>query len=145
MGELLRTRLLDVPGITPPGLIEGAEHSYWAFPILVDETTLGVTSEAFGEAVKAEGAPVGGNWIGKPLYLFEALTEGITYGRSHFPFDSAYTTHSVRYEPGLCPRAERVFAQLRTISINERYVEEDVEDIALAVRKVAEAYASRSA
>ena len=143
LGELLRTQLLDVPGITPPGRIEGAEHSYWAFPFLVDEEVLGVTPEAFGEAVTAEGVGVGGNWIGKPLYLFEALQEQITYGQSHFPFRSPYAGQVVEYGPGLCPKAEKSLAQLRTFGINEHFSEQDIEDIAQAVRKVAEAYAAR--
>lgn len=138
LGDLLASRLLGVPGITPPGRIEGSEHSYWSFPILVDEAVLGVTPEAFGEAVQAEGVPMGGNWIGKPLYLYEALAEKITYGRSHFPFDSPYVSHPVHYGPGLCPQAERAMAQLRTLPINERYTNEDIEDMAQAVRKVAE-------
>jgi perosamine synthetase len=86
LGEQLRQRLLGLAGITPPGRVDGAEHSYWSFPILVDEAVLGVGPDAFAEAVRAEGVPMGGNWIGKPLYLFESLAEQVTYGNSHFPF-----------------------------------------------------------
>jgi dTDP-4-amino-4,6-dideoxygalactose transaminase len=143
LGDLLRTRLLDVPGITPPGRLAGAEHSYWLFPLLVDEEVLGVTPQAFAQAVAAEGVPVGGNWIGKPLYLFEALRDQITFGSSSFPFRSGYAGREVRYAPGLCPRAEQYLAQLRTIGLHERYTQEDVEDVAQAIRKVAEGYAAR--
>ena len=104
---------------------------------------LGVMPASFAEALKAEGIPGGGNWIGQPLYLFEALAEQITYGRSRFPFVSPYTSRPIHYGPGLCPQAEQAMAQLRTLPINERYTEEDIEDIARAVRKVAEAYAAR--
>jgi len=144
LGERLRLLLSDVPGITPPGRIEGSEHSYWSFPILVDENILSVTPAAFAEALSAEGVPLGGSWPGKPLYLFEALQEQITYGKSHFPFDSSYAGRPTRYEPGLCPQAEQVQAMLRTIPINERYDEKDIDDIGRAVHKVAEAMAARS-
>jgi dTDP-4-amino-4,6-dideoxygalactose transaminase len=143
LGEMLRTRLLDVPGIAPPGRVEGAEHSYWSFPFLVDRATLGVTPEEFGEAVTAEGVPVGGNWIGKPLYLYEALQEQVTYGHSHFPFRSPYVGQAISYGPGLCPQAEKSIAQLRTIGIHERFTDDDIEDTARAIQKVAEAYAAR--
>jgi perosamine synthetase len=143
LGELLRQQLLDVPGITPPSRVEGSEHSYWNFPLLVDQTVLGVTPEEFGKAVNAEGVPMGGNWLGKPLYLFEALQEQITYGKSHFPFNSPYVSHPVQYGPGLCPRAEQAMAQLRTIPIHERYTEVEIHAIAQAVRKVAEIYVAR--
>ena len=132
LGELLR-RSRMYPGITPPGRVEGAEHSYWSFPILVTSRCWGVTPAAFGEAVTAEGIPVGGNWIGKPLYLFEGL-------RSRSPWSITVPValragHPVEYGPGLCPRAELAMAQLRTLPIDERFAEEDVEDMARAVRR----------
>jgi dTDP-4-amino-4,6-dideoxygalactose transaminase len=144
LGEQLRTALLDVPGVTPPGRIEGAEHSYWLFPILVDEDVLGVSPDDFAEAVRAEGVPMGGNWIGKPLYLFESLSEQITYGSSHYPFASLYASRQVEYGPGLCPKAEAAMAQLRTLSIHERFSDRDVQDVARAIQKVAQAYAARA-
>lgn len=143
LGERLRESLIDVPGVIPPGRTDGAEHSYWLFPIQVDEARLGVTTSTFREALAAEGIPVEGNWIGKPLYLFTALAKQITYGRSRFPFNSPYVSRSVTYEPGLCPNAERAMSQLCTIYLHEQYAEEDVADIARAIRKVAEAYAAR--
>jgi dTDP-4-amino-4,6-dideoxygalactose transaminase len=144
LGERLRVGLQGVPGVTPPGRIEGSEHSYWGFPILVDYEILGVTPQAFAEAVGAEGVPMGGAWPGRPLYLFEALQEHLTFGSSGFPFGSSYSSHAVEYGPGLCPRAELAMAQMRTVGINERYSEEDVDDIIAAVRKVAETLAARA-
>lgn len=143
LGESLRVQLLDIPGITPPGRMEGAEHSYWSFPIFIDQKILGVTSEEFGKAVAAEGIPMRGNWIGQPLYLFEALSQQITYGKSHFPFNSPYASRSISYASGLCPIAEKAMTQLRTIFVHEYYTEEDVNDVAKAIRKVAEIYLSR--
>jgi dTDP-4-amino-4,6-dideoxygalactose transaminase len=141
LGDRLAALLADVPGITPPGRVEGAEHSYWSFPIRVDEQVLRVTTAQFGQALAAEGVP-NGAWLNKPLYLYEALMEQITYGRSHFPFDSPYAGRPVRYGPGLCPQAEQAMATLRTVGINERYTDEDIQDVAHAVRKVAETYAA---
>ena len=83
---------------------------------------------------------MGANWLGKPLYLFEALQEQVTYGNSHFPFDSPYVSHPVHYGPGLCPNAEQAMAKLRTIPIHERYTSTEIDDIARAIRKVAEVY-----
>jgi dTDP-4-amino-4,6-dideoxygalactose transaminase len=140
LGDLLVSLLQDVPGITPPARTPDAEHSYWSFPVLVDGDVLGVTPEQFAAAVTAEGVPMGGNWLGKPLYLFDSLLQQITYGRSHFPFGSAFAGRKVEYGPGLCPQAEWAMARLRTIPIHERYTEIEVHDIATAVRKVAEAY-----
>lgn len=143
LGDRLAALLDEVPGITPPGRVEGSEHSYWSFPVLVNPDVLGATPEEFARAVVAEGVPMGGNWLGKPLYLFEALQEQITYGRSHFPFNSPYASHPVDYRPGLCPNAEQAMARLRTIPIHEHFGDEEIEDLARAVRKVAEVFALR--
>ena len=143
LGDLLNGLLAGTPGVYPPERSEGVEHSYWAFPVRVDEAVLGVSPAEFGQAVAAEGVPVGGAWIGKPLYLFEALAEQITYGSSHCPFDCPRASAQVRYYEGMCPNAELALKQLRTLPLNENYVEADVRDIAAAVRKVAETLVAR--
>lgn len=141
LGDMLVELLADLPGVHPPERKEGVEHSYWNFPLRIDEEVLGVSPDKFAEAVRAEGVPMGGAWIGKPLYLFEALAEQITYGSSHCPFDCPHHGKKVEYKEGLCPNAELAMKQLRTIGLNERWSEEDVRDVAKAVRKVAEYYA----
>ena len=88
-------------------------------------------------AISAEGIPVAPGYV-MPLYLTPALAEGKTYGDSHFPFDSPYTTRSYTdYRPGLCPVAEAMGDQDVHGAINERYTEHDVRDIADAITKVA--------
>lgn len=143
LGERLRHQLLDVPGILPPGRLAGAEHSYWAFPIRILSDVLGITPAEFGAALGAEGIPSGA-WLGKPLHMFDALSEQITFGQSHFPFGSTYNPRPVHYGPGLCPTAEMVVAHLRTLALHEQYTEADIDDIGAGVRKVAEAYAVRA-
>jgi len=141
MGDLLVKKLARVPGVHPPARTRGAEHSYWSLPIRVDSDVLGVTPDKFGEAVTAEGVPLGGNWIGKPLYAFEALADQITYGRSHCPFDCPAHGKRVEYGWGLCPKAEKALAQLRVVALNERWTEAEVDDTAAAIRKVADHFA----
>ncbi len=142
LGDLLTELLADLPGVHPPERTEGVEHCNWVFPIRVEEEALGVTPDEFSEAVQAEGIPLGGAWIGKPLYMFEALADRIAYGTSDYPFDVA-RDKPVEYHEGLCPVAELALRQLRTISINERFTDQDVRDCAAGVRKVAEAFAAR--
>jgi perosamine synthetase len=142
LGDLLTEQLQGVPGVPPPERTEGCEHSYWAYPLRVEEQVLGITAEQFGKAVSAEGIPIGGNWIGKPLYQFEALTDQVTYGSSHCPFDCPRSSGQVRYYEGLCPNAELALKQLRVVMLNENYTDSDVASIAAAVRKVAEHYAA---
>lgn len=137
LGDMLVKLLANIPGVYPPERKDDIEHSYWSFPLRIDEKVLGISPENFAKAVAAEGIPIGGNWIGKPLYLFEALAEQITYGSSHYPFDPS---RQGEYREGLCPNAELAMKQLQVIGLNENWTEADINDVAKAVSKVAEYY-----
>jgi dTDP-4-amino-4,6-dideoxygalactose transaminase len=143
-GRLLAELIDGAPGISFPVLSEGSESSYWLFPVAVDSEHLGATIGQVTAAIAAEGIPASPGYV-TPLYLTPALAEGKTYGDSHFPFDSPYTSRSYRdYRPGLCPVAEVMNDRIFTVPINERYTEQDVRDIAEAITKVATAFAAGS-
>lgn len=143
LGDKLTSLLEGIPGIFPPERTEGVEHSYWFYPIRIDKKILGISAEEFGKALSAEGAPVFGNWIGKPLYLYESLANQIAYGSSHCPFDCPHASRKIEYKKGLCPNAELALDQLQALYLYETYTEEDIQDIARAVRKLAEYYANQ--
>ncbi len=140
LGDRLVGLLQDLPGIHPPERTEGAEHSYWAFPLRADSSVLGVSKDRFIEMVQAEGVPLGGAWIGKMLYEFESLRDRIAFGSSDFPWDYG-REEPVAYHTGLCPNAEQGVAQLCTLAFNERWSEGDIADTAEAIAKVARACA----
>jgi len=142
LGDLLTELLTGLPGVYPPERPENVEHSYWSFPLRVVEEELGATPDEFGQAVNAEGIPLAGAWIGQPLYMFDALAKRVAFGTSDHPFDIGREA-PVEYHEGLCPTAELGMKQLRTLTINERFTEEDIRDCATAIRKVAEAFAAR--
>jgi len=143
LGDSL-VRMLDaVPGVFPPRRFADREHSYWQFPLRVDADALGVMPARFAELLQAEGIPAGGSWIGKPLYLFEALAEQITYGSSHCPFNCPVRDGDpVEYYEGMCPNAELGLKQLVTIGLHEGWTEREVQDTAAAIHKVAETLTS---
>ncbi len=143
LGDRLVELLADIPGVHPPERIEGAEHAYWHFPIRADAEVLGISRDEFGEAVRAEGIPLGGGWIGKPLYMFDALLHRIAYGSSDYPWDAG-RDEPVSYYEGLCPQAEQSLRELCVLTLNERWTERDVEDCAEAIGKVARACAARA-
>jgi len=140
LGDMLVEKLQGLPGVHPPVRPKDREHSYWNFPIRIDEQKAGASPQKFAEAVSAEGIPMGGPWPGQPLYMFESMTEKITFGSSHCPFDHYAADRKIEYGEGLCPVAELAERQLKQVSIVESYDERDIEDIAAAVRKVARAH-----
>jgi dTDP-4-amino-4,6-dideoxygalactose transaminase len=140
-GHLLEELIAGTPGLSLPTLPPDSESVYWLFPIDVDTDALGASVGELTAAIAAEGIPASPGYV-MPLYLTPALAEGNTYGDSHFPFDSPYTTRSYRdFTEGLCPVAESMGSRMFTVAINENYTDDDVRDIATAITKVATAFA----
>lgn len=139
-GHLLEKLLAKVPAISLPTVQQESESVYWLFPINVNTDQLSCSNSEFAAAISAEGIPASAGYV-TPLYLTPALSQGKTYGTSHFPFDSPYTERSFReYVSGLCPIAESMKQQMITVPINERFTELDVQDIAAAISKVGNAF-----
>jgi perosamine synthetase len=119
----------DLPGVTLPADPDTA--TFWMLPVVLDPELAGGDNQTWTAALRAEGILCGPGYIPRPLHLTDPLTRHLTYGASGFPIAD------VDYGPGLCPVAERmVGATLFTLAWNENYTDEDVADIATAVRKV---------
>lgn len=129
--QLIR-ELKGVEGVAAPFTPPEVNHSYWLFMLRV--TAPGVDTQAFGDALVAEGVPGWVRYIVDPLYLSPIFTQPSTYGASGYPF-SQYGRQV--YQRGLCPNSEKALAQVIAIQWNENYTEEHVRLIAAAIRKVA--------
>lgn len=130
-GQLIR-ELEGVEGVAPPSIPPEVKHSFWLFMLRL--TAPGVDTQAFGDALVAEGVPAWVRYIVDPLYLSPIFTQPSTYGTSGYPF--AQYGHQ-DYARGLCPGSERALAHVIAIHWNENYTEEHVRQIAAAIRKVA--------
>jgi dTDP-4-amino-4,6-dideoxygalactose transaminase len=137
-GGWLAQQLQDLPGVVPPPMPdEEYDHGYWGFPLRVIEDELGASRDDFREALVAEGIK-SDIWIGKPLYLYDALAQQITMGDSNWPFRGTGREDVPPYAPGLCPNAEKVFTELcNVVRIHEQTSESELRDVATAIRKVA--------
>jgi perosamine synthetase len=135
LGDLISTLIRGQEGITAAPVTPGGRHTYWLYPMRVDA----VPAAEFARALTAEGVPAGAGYIQQPIYMCaEALANKVTFGTSHVPFIPAFTDRTIEYGPGLCPRTEEALAHMVTIGINENFSDEDVHDIARAIRKVAQ-------
>lgn len=127
--------LSDVPGLSLADDV--GRHSYWLFPLVIDPSALGLSSQDYAKALRAEGIPVIAGYVDRPVYLLPALVERRTYGTSGFPFTAPPARMEFTYRAGDCPVAERLINEtLLVMSINERYTETDVQDIIAAFSKV---------
>ena len=70
---------------------------------------------------------------------------GRPLGDSNFPFGSPYTDRKLEYREGMCPITDKALESLVTFTFNENYGDSDIEDIAGAIRKVADGLHARRA
>ena len=130
--------LRDLPGIAVPDHLE--RHAVWLFPIVLDVAEAGGDNAAYAAKLAAEGVPASAGYLSQPVYLYPVLAERRLYGGSGFPFTSPPARREFRYEPGLCPNAERLIgSRWLVIEWNERYSDADVAELAAAFTRVHEA------
>ncbi|MBI5094726.1 MAG: DegT/DnrJ/EryC1/StrS family aminotransferase [Candidatus Hydrogenedentes bacterium] len=141
LGDLLTASLKGVPGIHPHKVLDGCKSSYWFYMGRMDPKTLNVPRDEFVAAVAAEGVPVSGGYIGKMVYEYPVLADHNAYENCSYPWDGVYG-RKVSYGPGMCPAAEEVEATSWRCPITEHMIEQDVRDIAAAIKKVAECFAA---
>ena len=128
--ERLNERLAGVPGIRTHRPTPGCEASWWVYAFELDEWPL----EAFARALAAEGVPSMPGYTGKPIYAcMGALQSAPTFGSTRIPLEGA----GAQYPPGTCPRAEALLDRIVVIRPHEAFSDEDVDDVAAAIEKVA--------
>jgi dTDP-4-amino-4,6-dideoxygalactose transaminase len=125
--------LHGIDGVEAPWTPPETMHSYWLFMLRVSDPD--IDTQAFGDALVAEGVPAWVRYIVDPLYMSPIFTGPRTYGTSGYPM-SLYGRQ--KYAPGLCPSAEQALSQVIAIQWNENFSEEHVRQIATAIRKVAQ-------
>ncbi len=132
MGKMLTDLIKDIPELVVPPTTEGAEHSYWQYPVFVKQGDI----EQFAKSMTAAGFWSAAGYTGKAIYLCtESLTAKKTYGTSKFPFDSAFASKSYDYVEGLCPKAEEALKHLVAMPWDEDWGEEKVKRAAAAFRE----------
>ena len=134
----LTALLKSSPEVSAPFVPLNTRHSWWLYMLRVNE---GMPAKEFGDALVAEGVSAWVQYIVDPLYCSPMFTEQKTYGTSGYPL-SAFSRQE--YAQGLCPNAEKALSNVIAIHWNENYTPEHVEQIAGAIRKVAQLkYANR--
>jgi dTDP-4-amino-4,6-dideoxygalactose transaminase len=138
-GERLTELLRGLPGIHPQLVQPGNHSTYWFFALRAVEAETGVPPQRFAEAVRAEGVSCGYQYIGKPIFLYEALRRKRIYGSSTYPFSLQDPAQAVRYEVGECPNCEAALDEMLTVPLHESWGERELQDIADAFHKVSAA------
>lgn len=134
----LREEMQDLQVAHLGKVIDGAESAYWFLLIKVDAYKMRASHDRFAQALVAEGLPV------TPRYdylIYESpwFRQRQTFGQSGWPWAAFPAAQQIKYE-GSCPNARRAIDTHLVISFHENYGEQEIRDIAAALRKVEIAY-----
>ncbi|MGD9711682.1 MAG: DegT/DnrJ/EryC1/StrS family aminotransferase [Thermomicrobiales bacterium] len=137
--DSIHQKIRDIPGLSIPTYPAGARSSFWILHFFLDHQ---LDADRIAAALVAEGVPFSAKYV-TPLYTWPVLRDAQTYGKSRFPFDSAYTDRAFDYAPGLCPVFEERREHLILLPVDEQWSDADASDVAAALRKVMCAFGER--
>ena len=95
------------------------------------------TARRMIDALRAERIPAAQMYDGRPAYDSPAVLARRTASGKGGPWNCAEHPTTVEYGPGLCPRTEDLAARSVTVGIGPAFTEQDCDDVAAGVRKVA--------
>lgn len=142
-GKRISEALSKIPGITPHGVREGNDCSYWFYLFRIDPKVFGINNVEFTKALVAEGIPCGRGYIPQLIYEYGIFKNKSAYPNTHAPFDSKYYGKDIEYPMGLCPEAEKMTTDVVKLTVNEFYTDKDIDETIAAVEKIAAWYSGR--
>jgi dTDP-4-amino-4,6-dideoxygalactose transaminase len=134
--EAITRGIADAPGINLPVVREGCKHSWWLYPITIDQSVLKTDPVTFGQTLSKEGIPASVGYIGKPIYMSPIFLDTVTYGDSGCPF-TCHHANKREYKESDCPNTLEILKNIIIIPVNEFFTDKDVNDIVTGVQKVA--------
>ena len=138
LGQKLCGLLQGIPGVVPYEEPANGFCSFLHFSGRLDLGALRVDRKTFLDALNAEGVAAT-QYIPEPVYRYPLFRTRTIYQNTHFPLEG--TGKSYTYEKGLCPVTEEVIDTIFMLPHSEFFTDRDIEETAIAFRKVAEAYA----
>lgn len=93
------------------------------------------TAARFAEALCAEGVPAGSPYGGLPVYATPAVLEQRTASMKGHPW---HVPGVAPYAMGMCPQTEDLLRRTVRIGVSPAYDDSDCDDVATALRKVAD-------
>jgi dTDP-4-amino-4,6-dideoxygalactose transaminase len=138
-GILLTNKIRHNRSITVPQIYSHNQSSYWFYMFRVIPERINCSLIYFVEALNAEGIPAMAGYIPRPIYMEKMFTEKDFFPGGIWPAEIV-SGGKYSYEEGLCPVAEDVLSTAVRIPMSEFFTAQDMEDIASAINKIANAY-----
>ncbi len=137
LGDKLTRLISGIPGIHPHQVHEENRSSYWFYMLRIELPAFSLDRDGIVLALQKEGIQASAGYIPRPIYL-----EKVFIDKSFFPGvwpAELIAQKTYTYCEGLCPVAEEVLRTAIRLPINEFFTDQDIEETAEAIRKVAEA------
>ena len=140
LASSLMKKISEIDGIIPLKIPEGSMCLYWIFPVIFDMEKFNADIYTLGKALDAEGIK-GCSHI--PYYMITdshlCLKERKNlYGKTGCPFDCPYQHRKIIYDSNDYPGAIKYISRTVRWVWSDKYTEDDIERIYLAVKKVAD-------
>ncbi len=139
----LTERLSRVEGIIPPPVVGDVRHVFWIYTIRVRSDQLGVSRDEFRAALEAEGVQAS-VYYDRPIYQQPYFLEQRGYGNTACPFRCPWYKGEVDYARVELPIVEQTCQEVLSIPVHNLLEAEDLEKVATAVEKVANACRTRN-
>ena len=126
--------------VSLPGLISGAEPSYWFLRVRFHRDRAACDMETFCQALLAEGLPIDPSYRAALPHLMDWFVQRRVFGSSRYPWASpAYTGDPNRQFP--CPNAIAAVDQHFNLRFHEHWSAGDTADAVAILQKVDDAFA----
>ncbi|MGD9632024.1 MAG: DegT/DnrJ/EryC1/StrS family aminotransferase [Pirellulales bacterium] len=139
MAERLTERISDVPGIMTPVIRPDSRHTYWKYPLIIDEKVIAGGVDTFAKQLRDRGVYCAPRYVQKPAFECQVLRDRLTFGRSHFPFEGPHRAEDppIVYDRAETPGTIRALSHIVVLPWNEKYVLEHIDFVSEVVREAA--------
>lgn len=91
-------------------------HSYHLWAACLDTEEIGWNHMGLERLLAEKGVLARIGYIGKPAYLHDVFRGPLAYGKG-CPLSCPYYSSPVRYQPGLCPEAEKIMPNMLLVPL----------------------------
>jgi perosamine synthetase len=132
MADRLAAKLEGIANVQLPDVTPGASHVYWKYYLRLPEDNVGDVAKLLRSEYDIASAP---RYIVKPAFMCEVLRDKRTFGTSHWPYEGECRSGEpeVDYDPASFPGTVDGLAHVLVLPWNERYTEDHVDYMAMAI------------
>jgi len=130
----LHSAIEDLPGVAKPVLAAHELHTYWKFPLGIDEGVVPGGAVALARELSTRNIASAPRYIQKPAFECAVIRDQNTLGSSRFPFTLA-SADAVDYSAERYPGTYQALREVLVLPWNEEYEPEHVTYVADSLRE----------